>query len=331
MTGMGRHTTLVNGHRGEDGAIAAAPVIAPFVIPVVVTLSLPRGPVSDLTHDQTLTEETAEAVRDSIDGDSPAEGGTGRRWHLPWHDRPVAAAALPVTAVAVIAGVVSYSHIVALALRAAQSTVDAHLFPFAVDGLIVGGSVILAAGSALGWLGVIPGVAATLFANLESGLPHGKLAAVVATWPAIAFSVASFMLERWLKTGRTEVPVNSRPPVQVTLAATPEVTPAPPVQVTPGPVSGQAPEVTSSQAPGHAPRPVSGHPEVTVPARLQVRSRRKVQVIPARISDADLKAEIRSLFEADRKVSVNAAAKSLGRSRDRVRPLLEQVRAEERL
>jgi hypothetical protein len=108
-------------------------------------------------------------------------------------------AALPVTVVAVIAGVVSYSHVVSLGLRTDQSAVDAHLLPLAVDGLIVAGSVILLAGSWLGWLGVVLGVAATLFANLESGLPHGPLAAIVATWPAVAFTVASFMLERWLK------------------------------------------------------------------------------------------------------------------------------------
>jgi len=37
---------------------------------------------------------------------------------------------------------------------------------------------------------------------------------------------------------------------------------------------------------------------------------------------------VRAEFDADPSVSVNAAAKKLGRSRDRVRPLLEQVRAE---
>jgi len=114
-------------------------------------------------------------------------------------NRSALAAAMPVAAVAVIAGVVSYSHIAGLGLRTGQSTTDAHLLPLAVDGLIVAGSVVLLAGSWLGWLGVIPGVGATLFANLESGLPHGQLAAIVATWPAIAFTVASFMLERWLK------------------------------------------------------------------------------------------------------------------------------------
>ena len=72
------------------------------------------------------------------------------------------------------------------------------------------GSVILAAGCALGWLGLVLGVGATLFANLESGLPHGQLAAVVATWPAVAFTVASFMLERWLKSQVGNGPVLDR-------------------------------------------------------------------------------------------------------------------------
>src|SRR5690242_13031359 len=96
--------------------------------------------------------------------------------------RPVLLAALPVAVVALIAGTVSYSHIVSLGIRTGQSPADAHLLPLAVDGLIVSGSVILVCGSWLGWLGVVPGVGATLFANLESGLPHGQLAAVVATW-----------------------------------------------------------------------------------------------------------------------------------------------------
>lgn len=119
-------------------------------------------------------------------------------------------AVFPVALVALAAGTVSFSHIVSLGLRTGQSPVDAHLLPLAVDGLIVAGSVILLAGSWLGWLGVVPGVLATLFANLESGLPHGELAAVVATWPAVAFTLASAMLERWL---RSQVPVRSVPPV----------------------------------------------------------------------------------------------------------------------
>lgn len=113
--------------------------------------------------------------------------------------RTVAAVAVPAAVVTVIAGLVSYNHIVALGLRTHQGTFDAHLLPGAIDGLIVAGSVILAAGSVLGWLAVIPGVAATLFSNLQFGLPNGTLSAIVSTWPAIAFTVASFVIERWLR------------------------------------------------------------------------------------------------------------------------------------
>jgi hypothetical protein len=115
--------------------------------------------------------------------------------------RTRALASLPVAVVAVFAGIVSYSHIYALAVRTGQSGTAARLLPLSVDLLIVAGSVILLADagrSRLGWLGVGPGVAATLFANVESGIGHGWLAATVAVWPAIAFSLASFMLERWL-------------------------------------------------------------------------------------------------------------------------------------
>ena len=72
------------------------------------------------------------------------------------------------------------------------------------------GSVILLAGSALGWLGVVLGVTGTLYANVMSGLPRGPLAATVAAWPAIAFTVASFMLERWLKSQVGNGPVLDR-------------------------------------------------------------------------------------------------------------------------
>ncbi len=151
--------------------------------------------------------------------------------------RPVLLAALPVAVVAVIAGVVSYSHIAALGLRTGQSPVDAHLLPLAVDGLIVAGSVILLAGSPLGWLGVALGVAGTLYANVMSGLPRGPLAATIAAWPAIAFTVASFMLERWL---RSQVPVRSAAPVPVA-----EVPPAEPAHT-------HAPVAPNGHAPASA-------------------------------------------------------------------------------
>lgn len=114
-------------------------------------------------------------------------------------DRRVIAVAVPVAVVAAIAGVVSYGHIEALALHAYQPIAAARLYPFAVDGLIMAGSVLLLSRSLLGWLCVAPGIAATVYANVMSGVGHGPLAATVAAWPAAAFALASFTLERWLR------------------------------------------------------------------------------------------------------------------------------------
>lgn len=115
-------------------------------------------------------------------------------------------AAAPVALVALVAGKVSYSHITALGMRTHQGATDSHLLFLPIDGLIVAGTVLLVAGSLLGWIGVALGVAATLFANLQFGLPHGTLSAVVSTWPAIAFTAACFMLERWLRSRRHAEP-----------------------------------------------------------------------------------------------------------------------------
>ena len=109
---------------------------------------------------------------------------------------------LAIAAVAVVAGVVSYLHIYGLTLTLHQPVIVARLMPFAVDGLIVVGSVVLLTEAAawwLGWLGVGPGVTISLFANVESGIRYGVLAAIWAGIPAVAFSLATFMLERWLK------------------------------------------------------------------------------------------------------------------------------------
>ena len=115
--------------------------------------------------------------------------------------RLVAGAAL--ATVAVVAGVVSYTHIDALTLALHGSVMVGHLMPLAVDGLIVVGSVFLltTAGrqARWGWLGIVPGAAASLFANFESGIPHGRLAAGWATVPALFFALATLLFERWLK------------------------------------------------------------------------------------------------------------------------------------
>ena len=112
-------------------------------------------------------------------------------------------AGLGLTAVDVVTGIVSYTHIYRLTLALHQPEMVARLMPFGVDGLIVVGSVVLLqAGRGqwwLGWLGIGPGAAASLFANVESGIRYGVLAAAWAGVPAVSFFLANFLLERWLK------------------------------------------------------------------------------------------------------------------------------------
>jgi len=113
------------------------------------------------------------------------------------------AAGLALATVATVAGVVSYTHIDALTLALGGSQRVSHLMPFAVDGQIAMGSVVLLVTRGRrawwGWLGIGPGLAESLFANWESGIAHGLLAAAWYTVPAQAFAVASFLFERWLK------------------------------------------------------------------------------------------------------------------------------------
>ncbi len=118
-----------------------------------------------------------------------------------WSSRLTAGLALVV--VASVTGVISYTHVYDLTVSLHQPVMVARLMPFGVDGLIVVGSVVLlqaAPGQAwLGWLGIVPGVATSLFANVESGLRWGPLAAGWAGVPAGSFALATFLLERWLK------------------------------------------------------------------------------------------------------------------------------------
>jgi len=115
--------------------------------------------------------------------------------------RVIAGAALAI--VAAVAGRISYMHIEAFTLAQHQPRTVAMLAPFAVDGLIIVGSVVLLQAIPgqewLGWLGVGPGVAASVFANVESGIHFGLLSAGWAGVPAAFFALACFISERWLK------------------------------------------------------------------------------------------------------------------------------------
>jgi hypothetical protein len=95
-----------------------------------------------------------------------------------------------------------------------------------------------------------------------------------------------------------------------------ELTPLPGAQVTP--------EVMPASPVQVAPEPVPGHGS----GRAQVTPRRKTQVRPERISDADLKAQIRAALKADPDITLKDLAAGLRRGRDKLRPLLDEVKKE---
>lgn len=132
---------------------------------------------------------------------SPASAPRFVGWLGTWWSRVVAGLAFAL--VATVTGVVSYAHIEDLTLALHQPLMVARLMPLGIDGLIVVGSVaLLQAGDDhpyLGWLCVAPGAVASLFANVESGIRFGYLAAAWAGMASAGFFLATFTLERWLK------------------------------------------------------------------------------------------------------------------------------------
>jgi hypothetical protein len=106
-------------------------------------------------------------------------------------------------AVTLAAGFISYTHISALVTAEHQSWKTAHLMFLPVDGQIVIGTGYYMRNSGrrrrfLGLLGFLPGFGESAVANWMSGSPHGLFAALVATVPAEAFAVSSYLFERWL-------------------------------------------------------------------------------------------------------------------------------------
>jgi hypothetical protein len=100
--------------------------------------------------------------------------------------------------VAGIAAVVSYIHIERLARAYGQEPVAAYLLPLSIDGVVATSSLVMLraarAGASAPWLarvGLAFSVAATLAANVASGLPYGWRGAVLAGWPAIGFVVSA--------------------------------------------------------------------------------------------------------------------------------------------
>lgn len=156
---------------------------APFTIPP--PLAAPRGPVSALPRQD-------DPGRPGTEPDRPRRrallmSAFRRNW---WR--------LVFAAVGAVAAIVSYGHIVSLFLTWHATSLDAHLMPIAIDGLIIIGAGAAKGGQKrLGWSAIGPGLAASLYANVMNGLPHGRGAAMGSGWATVALFLATNVMERW--------------------------------------------------------------------------------------------------------------------------------------
>jgi hypothetical protein len=184
-------------------------------------------------------------------------------------------AGLAVLAVAVVAGIVSFTHIEALALAHGYALGTARLLPVSVDGLIVAASLacltearVRGEASRLSRSGLVLGILATLAANVAAGAQFGIVGAMVNAWPAIAFIVASEILLRML---RAAPDLPSAGETAETVAAA-----APPAHVAvPETVAGTVSEETTGSGPS-----VPGSSPVSVPEDMPPAVPRVAPVAP---------------------------------------------------
>lgn len=180
MAGMGRHNALLNGSRGEDGAIAAAPVVQAIDLSRIwppqaaEDIPSPPPPAADV--------HPGPPARARLDGDKLRRGSM---WLL-------------ASGVAAIAAIVSYSHIYDLGRAHGGTGVPARLLPLSVDMLILVGELMLlheADGKGrrfiLGWVLIWSGILATLAANVAYGYQFGLVGAIIWGWPAYSFILAA--------------------------------------------------------------------------------------------------------------------------------------------
>ncbi|MER7544769.1 DUF2637 domain-containing protein [Spirillospora sp. NPDC127506] len=111
-----------------------------------------------------------------------------------------ATTALAVVAVAAVAALISYAHMLDLVRSYGEAGVTARLVPFTVDGLIWAASMVILDASrrarpvpALAGWSLAAGICATVGANVAHGAAHGPIGALVSAWPALAL-VGSFEL-----------------------------------------------------------------------------------------------------------------------------------------
>jgi len=123
---------------------------------------------------------------------------SGRPDRQPWSWVPVVVTLLTVASITGIASAVSYEHEYQLARRHGQDAWVSALLPFTVDGLILGAAVVLVWAAMAGirrplrpLAVLLVGIAATIAANLASGIGDGALGAAVSAWSGVALILIS--------------------------------------------------------------------------------------------------------------------------------------------
>jgi hypothetical protein len=201
------------------------------------------------------------------------------------------ATAFAVLAVATIAAIVSYAHVESVALGHGYTLATARLLPLSVDGLVIAASMALGTGTrpALARTGLVLGILATVAANVVYGAHYGITGAVVNSWPAASFIVASELLLGMVRTRTADVPDAVVQEVTESVSATvlQEVTHEAAVDV-----SAHVPEIAVNAVPASTVYPVP----VTVPRTVAARpaqaqaTRAKRLPDPARLFAAELAA-----------------------------------------
>jgi hypothetical protein len=115
-------------------------------------------------------------------------------------------------AVALTAGVISFEHVQALALRAGESTLTSWLLPVSIDGAVIAAVAVLLADSragrrptALTLVLLVAGLTTSLAANIASAEPD-PAARAISAWPPLALALGIEVLAGLIRRTRSAGP-----------------------------------------------------------------------------------------------------------------------------
>jgi hypothetical protein len=118
-----------------------------------------------------------------------------------------------VSAVALVAGFVSYRHALQVVSVHGETGLLARAYPLTIDGLIYAASMVLLNAARRGldrpplaYVALGLGIAATLAANIAAGLAYGPVGAIVAAWPAPALVISYELLMLVIRSSAAPVP-----------------------------------------------------------------------------------------------------------------------------